>query len=155
MVHVDRLVDVNWLVEVYGFLDLNINGFLYYLWGAHDFHLYGDFLLDLNDFLYYPLRTLNVFWHLDPDLYWFLNYNLFNRLFWCSSVLVLELFLEHLNLFLEFIIVPLQSVDDLVMIMTLLVSFLQALYLKLKFMPLFLRNPQLFLEPMNFLEQFL
>lgn len=108
----------NWMVEVYWFVDidgfieidrsfyLNIDGLFNNLWGWSDFDFIGYFLLHLYYFLYYSLGALDVFRHLNSHLDWLLNYDFLNNLFGRSSILILELSLEHLDLFLQFVLIP-------------------------------------------------
>lgn len=117
LVHVDRLLDVYWLLYLY------VHWLFDYLWRACYLHLHRHFPLHLYDLLYYSLWALNVLRHLYSHLHWLFNHDFLYRFFGSPSILVFQLFFQNLHFFFQLILVALQSVDEPVMVAALFVSF--------------------------------
>ena len=79
VIDINRLIYVNWFVQIDRLLYFYVNGLLYDLRWAGNLDLYWDFLLYLNDLLNNTLWSLDIFWHFYPHLYRFL----YNDLFYC------------------------------------------------------------------------
>lgn len=79
VIDINRLIYVNWFVQIDRFLYFYVNRLLNDLRRASDFDLDRNFLLNFNDLLDNTLWSLDIFWYLNPHLYRFL----YNDLFYC------------------------------------------------------------------------
>ena len=117
LVHVDRLLDVYWLLYLY------VDWLFDYLWRGCYLHLHRHFPLHLYDLLYYSLWALNVLRHLNSHLHWLFNHDFLYCFFGSPPILVFQLFFQNLHFFFQPILVALESVDELVMVTALFISF--------------------------------
>lgn len=98
IINVDWFVNINRFIDIYRFFHFNINRLFNNLgWSCFN-DLDWNLLFNLYNFLYDSLRALDIFRYLNSDLYRFLYNNLFDGLFWHSSILIFQLFFKHLNL---------------------------------------------------------
>ncbi len=99
IVHVYGFVDVDRLVDIHRFVNMDVDRFFDDFRGTGKFDLKGHFPLHFYDLLYNFLhnsfRTGNVLGNFDSHLYWLLNNDLSYSLFGHSSILILELLFQN------------------------------------------------------------